>query len=97
MMQALANFAAMGVREQKQRKRLLAQAGAAAAAAMANDLAHKINNPLQSMTNIVYLAAEGESGGDAKALAEDLSGHVERLSVLVGKLLELPTATTRSK
>jgi signal transduction histidine kinase len=97
MMQVLANFAAMGVRQQRQRKMLLEQAGVAAAAAMANDLAHKINNPLQSMTNIVYLAAEGESGGDARVLAQNLSEHVERLSVLVGKLLELPTAPIRAK
>lgn len=96
MMQVLANFAAMGVRQLGQRKLLMEQASAAAAAAMANDLAHKINNPLQSMTNIVYLAAEGESG-DARALAQELSEHVERLSVLVGKLLELPTATNRTK
>jgi hypothetical protein len=91
MMQVLANFAAMGVRQLAQRKLLMEQASAAAAAAMANDLAHKINNPLQSMTNIVYLAAEGKSGGDARALAQELSEHVERLSVLVEKLLELPT------
>lgn len=97
MMQVLANFAALGVQQQRQRKMLMEQTRAAAAAAMANELAHKINNPLQSMTNIVYLAAEGESGGDAKSLADDLSEHVQRLSVLVGKLLELPTAATPSK
>ena len=95
MMQVLANFAAMGVRQQRQQKMLLEQAGAAAAATMANDLAHKINNPLQSLTNIVYLAAEGKSCSDAKTLAEDLSEHVQRLSVLVGKLLALPTVPAR--
>ncbi|MDW5265587.1 MULTISPECIES: GAF domain-containing protein [Acidobacteriaceae] len=97
MMQVLANFAAMGVRQQRQQKKLMEQASATAAAAMANDLAHKINNPLQSMTNIVYLAAEGKGGGDAKALAQELSEHVERLSVLVEKLLELPIATIQPK
>jgi hypothetical protein len=95
MMQVLANFAAMGVRQQRQQKMLLEQAGAAAAATMANDLAHKINNPLQSLTNIVYLAVEGKSCSDAKTLAEDLSEHVQRLSVLVGKLLALPTVPAR--
>lgn len=97
MMQVLANFAAMGVRQQRQRKLLMEQAKVAAAAAMANDLAHKINNPLQSMTNIVYLAAEGKSGMDAKVLARELSEHIERLSVLVGKLLELPSPPVREK
>jgi hypothetical protein len=66
------------------------QASATAAAAMANDLAHQINNPLQSLTNLVYIAAEARSGGDAKALAVELSDHIQRLSVLVNKLLALP-------
>jgi GAF domain-containing protein len=97
MMQVLANFAAMGVRQQRQQKLLLEQARATAAAIMANGLAHKINNPLQSLTNIVYLATEGGSGDDAKTLAHELSEHVERLSVLVGELLALPTAAARAK
>ncbi len=96
MMQVLAEFAAMGVRQQRQRKMLMEQTSAAAAAAMANDLAHKINNPLQSMSNIVYLAAQGD-GGDAKSLAEELSEHIQRLSVLVGQLLVLPTAANETK
>jgi len=97
MMQMLADFAAMGVRQQRQQKLLMEQASAAAAASMANELAHKINNPLQSLTNVVYLAAEGESGGDAKALAQELSEHVERLSVLSGELLALPVHAVRPK
>ncbi len=91
MMQVLADFAAMGVRQQQQQKMLLRQASAAAAVAMANDLAHKINNPLQSLTNIVYLAAEGETRGDTKSLAHEMSDHLGRLSLLVGKLLTLPS------
>jgi hypothetical protein len=97
MMQVLADFAAMGVRQQRQQKMLMEQASAAAAAAMANELAHKINNPLQSLTNVVYLAAEGKSGSDTKTLARDLSEHIQRLSVLVRKLLELPTTPIRRK
>jgi hypothetical protein len=91
MMQVLAKFAAMGVRQQRQQKLLMEQASATAAAGMANELAHKINNPLQSMTNVVYLAAEGKSGGDSKALAGELSEHLGRLSGLVGELLALPS------
>ncbi|CAN5545232.1 hypothetical protein BH10ACI4_BH10ACI4_21140 [soil metagenome] len=90
MMQVLAQFAAMGVRQQRQQKKLMEQASANAAAVMANDLAHKINNPLQSLVNVVYLAAEGQSGGDTKELARELSGDLERLSGLVKKLLVLP-------
>jgi signal transduction histidine kinase len=94
MMQVLADFAAMGVRQQRQQKMLMEKTSAAAAATMANDLAHKINNPLQSLTNLVYLAAEGKSGDDTKAFAQKLSEHLQRLSVLVEKLL---TGTTRSR
>jgi transcriptional regulator with GAF, ATPase, and Fis domain len=90
MMQVLADFSAMAVRHERQQRTLMNQTSATAAAAMANDLAHQINNPLQSMTNLVYLAAEAKSGGDAKALAVELSDHIQRLSVLVNKLLALP-------
>ena len=88
LMQVLTRFAAMGVRQHSQQKRLLQQAGAAAAVALANDLAHQINNPLQSMTNLLYLASQGE--GEGKALALQLLGDFDRLSTLIKKLLELP-------
>jgi hypothetical protein len=94
MMQTLADFAAMAVRQQRQQQTLIEHAAAAAAAAMANELAHQINNPLQSLTNVVYLAAEGRSGGDAKALGHELSDDIQKLSGLVGKLLALPTKVT---
>jgi hypothetical protein len=95
MMQVLADFAAMGVRQQKQQKMLLEQASAAAAAAMANDLAHKINNPLQSLTNILYLAAEGYNGKDAKTVGQQASGDLEKLSTLVKELLALRPLKTQ--
>jgi len=90
MVQVLADFAAVAVRHQGQQLILMKQATAAAVASMRNELAHQINNPLQSLTNLVYLAAEGKSGGDARALGEELSEHVQRLSVLVKKMLALP-------
>jgi len=99
MMQSLATFAAMGVRQQRLQEKLLEQARVAAAAEMANDLAHQINNPLQGLTNILYLASEGrdaqgvqhaQGSGEAKTLAQLASGDLNRLSSLVKKLLELP-------
>jgi hypothetical protein len=95
MMQMLADFVAMGVRHQRQQKQLMEQAMLGAAAGMANELAHRINNPLQSITNLVYLAAGGGVSGDAKALAEELSDPIQRLSVLAARLLSLPTAANR--
>jgi hypothetical protein len=90
LMQVLASFAAMGVRHQRQHKELLTQARAAAAAAMANELAHKINNPLQGLTNVLYLAAQSE--GAEKTLALKLLADLNRLSALVKELLALPAS-----
>jgi nitrogen-specific signal transduction histidine kinase len=90
MMQLLADFAAMGVRQKHQRELLMRQTKATAAAAMANELAHEINNPLQSLTNVVYIASHSENGSDARVLAEELSEQLQRLTELVGKLLALP-------
>ena len=90
LMQVLSNFAAMGIRQQRQTKRLLREAGSSAAIAMANALAHEINNPLQSLTNILFIARQSEGVGDEKSLAIKLEADFERLSVLAKKLLELP-------
>jgi hypothetical protein len=89
MMQLFANFAAMGVRQQRQQKALIVQASAHASAAMANKLAHEINNPLQSLTNLIYLASQSQSS-ETRLLAQELSDQLQRLSALVAKLLELP-------
>lgn len=90
LMQVLAEFAAMGVRQQRQQKLLVDKASAAAAAAMADDLAHKINNPLQSLTNILYLAAEGHSGDGAREVGRQALADLQRLSALVQRLLQRP-------
>src|ERR1700733_8353434 len=90
MMEVLADFAAMAMRHQRQQCSLLEQASATAAASMANDLAHKGNNPLQGPTNLGYLAAEGKRDGEAKMMAGELSEHIQRMAVLVGEFLALP-------
>ena len=90
LMQTLANFAAMAIRQLRQQKLLLEQAQATASANMANELAHHINNPLQSITNLLYLALESDLNPQTQQLASDLTDHVERLSELVTRLLALP-------
>lgn len=94
LMTMLADFAAMGYRHQKQQARLIAQERAAAAAHVANELAHKINNPLQSMTNAAFLIATGSSVDEQQALGEGLSKDIGRLSGLVKELLSLPLGTS---
>jgi signal transduction histidine kinase len=95
LMTMLADFAAMGHRHHKQQARLIAQERAAAAAHIANQLAHQINNPLQSMMNAAFLVAEGVSASDAQGLGRDLSTDIQRLSDLVRELLALQSETTR--
>ncbi len=90
LMTMLADFAAMGYKQQKQQARLISQERAAAAAQMANRLAHEINNPLQSMTNAAFLVEQGDSGLDPKALGRELSNDIQRLAGLVQQLLLLP-------
>ncbi len=92
LMTMLADFAAMGYRHQRLQARLIVQERAAAAAQMANRLAHEINNPLQSMTNAVFLLEQCGPDCDAKALGLNLSHNVQRLSSLVNELLSLPLA-----
>jgi len=93
LMTMLADFAAMGYRQQKLHAKLIAQARTAAAAQMANRLAHEINNPLQSMTNVAYLVEQGSLDQDSRALGRELSNDIHRLSGLVKELLSLPFGT----
>ncbi len=93
LMTMLADFAAMGYRQQKQQSRLIAHERARAAAQMANELAHEINNPLQSMMNAAYLIAQGHANSDPKSLGLGLSNDIARLSALVKQMLSLPFET----
>jgi hypothetical protein len=90
IMEILADFVAIGVRQLRQQKLLLRQAGLLAEAAMANKLAHNINNPLQSLINILYLASEGHYGEGAIIVGNQALCDLERLSSLVRELLSLP-------
>ena len=90
VLQNLANFAAIAIRHHEQQEILTHQAAATAAAAMANDLAHRINNPLQSLTNTVYLAAQGGAG--SHVFAHQAVADLVKLSALVKDLLHLRKA-----
>ena len=90
IMQTLANFAAMGVRQQRQQKLLQEQASAAAVANMANHLAHKINNPLQSLTNLVFLTEAVDAETVSSQYTPAIRTSLDRLNGLVRELLALP-------
>ena len=95
MLEILADFAAIGVRQLRQQKLLLERAGLVAEAELANKLAHQINNPLQSLINTLYLAAEGNYGPPAAEVANQALSDLERLSSLVRELLSLPRKKIR--
>jgi len=88
LLESLADFAAIAVRHQAHEAELLRQAEISAAAAMANELAHQINNPLQSLTNTVFLAAQG--GEQSKQFAAQAVRDLADLSARVRDLLNLP-------
>jgi hypothetical protein len=94
-MEILANFAALAVKQTKQRKREVEEMSTAAASAMANDLAHQINNPLQSLTNQLFLASQGYLGEEAKLFGATAMLELDRLTSLVQKLLRLPLRPNR--
>jgi hypothetical protein len=87
MMEVLADFAAIGVRQLRQQKQLMQQTSMLAEAAMANKLAHSINNPLQSLINTLYLASEGHYGESAKTVGHEALKDLQRLNALVRELL----------
>ena len=89
-MTMLSDFAAMAVRHQRQQREIVQQTRSAAGMAMAHELAHRINNPLQGLTNLIYLASAGSEGRSAEEFAKELSPMLDRLSKLVTTLLALP-------
>ncbi len=97
MMQTLASFAATGVRHLRQREQVLVRERNIAAVAMANHLAHKINNPLQSLVNVLYLAGIEEGDSQVHTLARSLSPDLQRLSELVAALLALPVRDSQQR
>lgn len=86
----LADFALIALRHEHQEKALRVLVGDNASAARANELAHQINNPLQSLTNTLYLA--GRNGPDTQVYVKQATQELKALSELVAKLLSLKIA-----
>ena len=66
------------------------QANAAASNEMAKRLARRLNNSLQSLMQVAYLAAEGQSDQNTKTLGQELSLDLRRLSAMLYESLVLP-------
>jgi len=87
ILNGLAGFASIAIRHQQQEELLRKQGEAKAVATKANELAHEINNPLQSLTNALYLASQG--GEKTQFFVELARQELKSLSALVGSLLRV--------
>lgn len=85
VLQSLADFVAIALRHHRQQMALRRKESERAADATANELAHQINNPLQSLTNTLYLARTGE--GDTEIFLDQAAYELRGLSDLVARLL----------
>ena len=91
LLRSLADFVAIILRQQASDQKAISDAKLAAkaeaSAARAHQMAHQINNPLQSLTNTMNLAHQG--GPDSKAFMAQAIEEVAALSEQVRKLLAL--------
>lgn len=87
LLNSLADFASIAIRHQIQEEVLRQQVTDRASAARANELAHQINNPLQSLTNALYLGSQ--NNGQAHIFVEQAAQELKGLSQLVSKLLSV--------
>ncbi|MDP9050458.1 MAG: GAF domain-containing protein [Acidobacteriota bacterium] len=85
LLKSLAEFIEIAVQHQFHQLKLLAEERRKTEQLKANELAHAINNPLQSLSNSIYLASQGGEG--AMSHLGTASEEVKRLSEMVATLL----------
>lgn len=90
LLQSLAEFASIAISHLQSQARRRRHEKRAASAAMANSLAHQINNPLQSLTNALYLAQQG--GDDTVSYVQQATVELEQVTDLVRRILSLDKA-----
>lgn len=87
LLRSVADFALIAVRHQYNERVLRRFESQKAAATMANRLAHEINNPLQCLTNSLYLASQ--DGKNTQEHVQQAIADLHNLTELVAKLLDL--------
>jgi hypothetical protein len=85
LLRSLADFIAIAVQHQFHQQTLLGEERIKAERRKAHELAHAINNPLQGLSNAIYLAGQGGEG--VSSHVKTASQELKRLSDLVTKLL----------
>lgn len=91
LMRNLSDLAVIALRHRRAEAALALDHEMSVAAGIANELAHKINNPLEAMVNALYLAKQGSE--EAAIYIEMAEVELERVSDLVKELL---SSTSRS-
>jgi signal transduction histidine kinase len=83
VLQTLVVFAGAAVARNEMEHSRRSQESIASAARVANELAHAVNNPLQALTNSLYLVDAGSTEH-----LQDAKQELERLNSLVGEILQ---------
>jgi GAF domain-containing protein len=87
LLKSLSDYVAIIIRQQELDEKARQAAKAEASANRAHKLAHQINNPLQSLTNTMFLASQ--KGPDADAYMQAALAELAALSQRVRRLLAL--------
>jgi len=90
LLRSLADFASLILQHQHQEKLLREAACNRSMAEMAHKLAHRINNPLQSLTNTIFLARQGKENIDEHLIQAETD--LKRLAQQVAILLNVSTS-----
>lgn len=64
---------------------------------LASSIAHEINNPLESVTNLIYLAQQAAVNPEAKEYLATAEIELRRVSVIANQTLRFHRQTTRAK
>ena len=84
-----------GKRQSLERKRIQV-ASRVAAAQLAHELAHQINNPLEALTNLIYIMKESaEEFGECAVMLEEADHQLSRIAQLVHNILTLDNVEAR--
>ena len=68
-----------------------------AAAQVAHELAHEINNPLEALTNLIYIIKGFVASGECAAMLDEADHQLSRISRLVHNILALGDADGESR
>ena len=81
---------ARGGKRQNLERRRIQVASRVAAAQLAHELAHEINNPLEALTNLIYIIKGSVvASGQSAEMLEEADHQLSRISRLVHNILTL--------